>query len=124
MSLKETHDDLHTVPRRMLGPLTDIIAERERQEELKRAGKFPWSLADHVRWPTDDELRAGAQRGAFLRISPAEKLAVLAEEFGEASNEVCRSLAAPLRANALYAELVQVAACCLAWLEAIEDANP
>ena len=74
-----------------------ILSERLRQEKLMRAGKFPWTCAT---------------RNAL--VSKADKLSVLAEEFGE----VARAINDDDPAN-LKEELVQVAACCLAWLEAL-----
>ncbi len=72
-----------------------ITIERCRQETLKDEGKFPWPLADAA-------------------PSPAEKLAVLAEEFGEVAKAVCEGGRENLRE-----ELVPVAACCVAWLESM-----
>ena len=45
--------------------IREIVRERERQEELKNSGKFLWTCADPA-------------------IANPRKLAVLAEEFGEA----------------------------------------
>jgi hypothetical protein len=108
--------------------LADIHKERARQEQLRREGKFLWTCSD----PT---------------VNNAKKLAVLAEEFGEASREVVEELIASdksakslldLTAKALLdltgrvhdeeakaarerlrKELVQVAAVCVAWLESL-----
>lgn len=75
--------------------LVEVVRERKRQEALKAAGKFPWTCAD---------------------AAPASmKLAVLAEEFGEVARAVCEKDYKNLRE-----ELVQTAAVCLAWLEALE----
>jgi hypothetical protein len=88
------------------GPVADILAERVRQDRLKREGKFAWTCADAI----NDEFR----------------LAVLAEEFGEVSREVCELMVARCRgvhfdrAN-LRAELIQVAAVCLAWVEGLDS---
>lgn len=73
--------------------ILDIIEERVRQENLKAAGRFTYTCADST--PT-----------------LADKLAILAEEFGEVARAVCEGDKENLRT-----ELVQVAAVCLAWLE-------
>lgn len=79
-----------------------IDRERARQAMLKAAGRFPATCAD----PT---------------MPLGHKLAVLAEEFGEISYEVCEALAGhPAAASDLRAELVQVAAVCVAWIESME----
>lgn len=81
--------------------LCDVNKERWRQEDLKRDGEIPWSCADLV--------------------PDAEKLVVLAEEFGEVSREVCEGLSGkPTDVKALREELIQVAAVCVAWVEAID----
>jgi hypothetical protein len=100
--------------------VVEIINERRRQETLRETGKFLWTCSD----PT---------------ISNAKKLAVLAEEFGEASREVVEELIASDKGMKCLAEalgrihdeeakearaklrkeLVQVAAVCVAWLESI-----
>ena len=51
-----------------------------------------------------------------------ERLAVLAEEFGEASIEVCKAItpAGQERREGLREELIQVAAVSLAWVAAID----
>lgn len=102
--------------------LHDVREERFRQEALRRSGKFLWTCCDITR-------------------SNEEKLAVLAEEFGEISKEVVEGiikagklaltfprsdagqLASTLAAEVdelLRKELVQVAAVCVAWIEAID----
>lgn len=87
----------------------EIILERLRQEELREKGVIKWTLADAV-VPSSDEV-----------ILDAERLAVLAEEFGEVSQEVCRGLNnGVVDDQALRAELIQVAACCVAWIEHID----
>jgi len=83
---------------------TSIANERFRQERLKDQGKFPWTCA--AVGPTDEA-----------------KLAVLAEEFGEAARHVTEALIDRKRRDVknLYKELIEVAACCVAWCEALED---
>jgi hypothetical protein len=76
----------------------DIIAERVRQDALRDAGKFPWTLADD-----------------HVQSRPWEGVVPLGEEFGE----VCRALMDGTRAE-LRAELIQLAACCVAWVEGID----
>ncbi len=90
--------------------LKDIIAERDRQERLRDEGKFHWTCA------SADE-------------SNSDKLAILAEEFGETAKEVTeliinKNAAArvtnQLKRN-LYKELVQTAAVAVAWAEALRE---
>ena len=78
--------------------------ERFRQEALKSQGKFAWTCAEVG--PTDEA-----------------KLAVLAEEFGEAARHVTEALIDKKRRDVknLYKELIEVAAVCVAWCEALED---
>jgi len=97
--------------------LNEIGDERQRQEKLRREGKFLWTCAE----PHKDN---------------SQKLAVLAEEFGEIAKEVTeqiieldkyrkemlnhpkhRKLA---RIAALRKELIQVAAVCTAWVEGLD----
>lgn len=81
----------------------DIGRERERQEDLKAAGKFTFTLAD----PADC----------------GNKSAVLGEEFGEvccaALNVAGSSTDGPERGD-LRKELIQLAACAVAWVEALD----
>ena len=101
--------------------IREIVRERERQEELKNSGKFLWTCADPA-------------------IANPRKLAVLAEEFGEAAREVTEeiieydksgratdditgSLHDVAQAEArtrLRKELIQVAAVAVAWVEALD----
>jgi hypothetical protein len=101
------------------GPTGDILArvhtERYRQDDLKAQGKFPWSCADKMNPDTNGQ----------DAIKPAEKLAVLAEEFGEVSSIVCKLQANRDEAKAvsikkLQKELIEVAAVCVAWAESLE----
>lgn len=92
--------------------MSAIHAERMRQERLKAAGKFVFSCAD-----------AG--------ISDLGRLAVLTEEVGEVAHELNEQIGKPARRQAhfdsqarLRDELIQVAAVCVAWLEAIDDPKP
>ncbi len=81
--------------------LDDVITERLRQDRLKRTGKFEYTCAD-------------------AEPKPSQKLAILAEEFGEVAREVCVGLKHPINNPALYNELIQVAAVCVAWCECLQ----
>lgn len=85
--------------------LDDITRERLRQEELVQRGKFKWTCADH--------------RGSGLE---PEKLAVLAEEFGEVARLITETIIDPDRRDIgkLRAELIQVAAVAVAWVESLD----
>lgn len=86
--------------------LADVHAERVRQESLRISGKFTWTCED-------------------MGISDPEKLAVLAEEFGEVSRIVADHLiysrSLPETSKHLRDELIQVAAVCVAWCEALDE---
>ncbi len=109
-------------PRLQAKICNDIVQERHRQEHLLAQGKFPWSCDD-------------------LTVPDIKKLGVLAEEFGEVAKEaaqiqeqydrtwpgenedvVAESLARSVRRRRgrLRAELVQVAAVCVAWCESLD----
>lgn len=97
--------------------LLAIGNERSRQEKLKFDGKFLWTCADND-------------------ITHHEKLGVLAEEFGETAKEVVdygisidkcmkEKISFPLHRRLYFLkrireELIQVAAVCVAWCEAID----
>ena len=92
------------------GVMLEVIRERFRQEDLKEQGKFRWTCAD-VRDPNG------------VVIFDPDRLTVLAEEFGEVSHAVCDTMsqgALPGSEEKLRAELVQVAAVAVAWIEAID----
>lgn len=98
------------------GKVGDVLCwvnrERHRQECLKAQGKFPWSCADQIDPDSGRE------------ILLAEKLAVLAEEFGEVAEIVCklgakRAEADTVSLKMLRDELVQVAAVAVAWAESL-----
>jgi NTP pyrophosphatase (non-canonical NTP hydrolase) len=98
-------------------PYASIFGERARQEKLKSDGKFLWTCADKS-------------------VTHHEKLAVLAEEFGEVAREVVdynigvekyivEKLEFPPHRKLYFLkrireELIQVAAVCVAWCEAID----
>jgi hypothetical protein len=92
---------------RLVDVLEDVRDERYRQERLKKEGKFDTTCADQMR--------------------DCERLTVLAEEFGEVSREVCTEMGVNAASNDrrtfnLRAELIQTAAVCVAWVEAIDEA--
>jgi|SRR6185436_17802804 len=104
--------------------LSEVNEERNRQEELVRSGKFLFTCASD-------------------NLSPARKLAILAEEVGEAAKEVtdldieldkvasfrmapaarveCQQAARKKYLGRLRKELIQVAAVAVAWAESIEE---
>ena len=84
--------------------LDDARIEILRQDRLAREGKFGGT---HI-MPGGTDL---------------ERLAVLAEEMGEVSIEVCKGieLAGQVRRPGLREELIQVAAVALAWVAAIDE---
>ena len=77
--------------------------ECRKQELFKLAGRFAHSCAD-------------------VGVSDFERLAILAEEFGEVAHEVNETIGghAPLNREKLRKELVQVAAVCVAWLQGLD----
>jgi hypothetical protein len=101
--------------------LLEVNAERQRQEQLKESGKFLFSCAD---------------KG----LSETEKFVILSEEMGEVSSEVSElvinlskimkfasdkpiaieNAVKEYRAS-VRKELIQVAAVCVAWVEALSS---
>ena len=89
--------------------LSAVFAERLRQEDLRDAGRFAWTCSD----PTQLD---------------SEKLAILTEEVGEVAREICEMITTrdfekvikPESYRNLRNELVQVAACAVAWVEALD----
>ena len=98
--------------------LNDVSIERDRQEQLKKDGKFLWTCAD------------------LGMATYADKLAVLSEEVGEVAKEVVDLTIEQLKydkelldypthrrehkRDEIRKELIQVAAVCVAWCEAID----
>jgi NTP pyrophosphatase (non-canonical NTP hydrolase) len=88
----------------MTKAIRGIVAERDRQDQLKADGRFRFTCAD-------DEM------------SNVERLACLMEEVGEVAQEVLTQKGRRLARDAvgteeaLRAEITQVAAICVAWLE-------
>jgi len=92
--------------------LTEVFNERQRQEQLKQEGKFPWSCEDLFN-PDNHE-----------PIPFSEKFVVLAEEVGEVADIVCKLMARRKEAKGvsvdkLREELIQVAAVAVAWAESL-----
>ena len=87
--------------------LREVLAERERQEDLRAAGKFSFTCASAA-------------------ICAERKLPILAEEFGEVAREICElgqqcfdaAKTKGHRIN-LRAELIQLAAVAAAWVESL-----
>lgn len=79
--------------------------ERERQEQLLKAGKFLFTCSSPV-------------------VDPQRKLRVLVEEIGEVAEAIEKVEMEKLDAkNFLISELIQSAAVCVAWLESLEPAT-
>lgn len=102
-----------------------IFDERVRQEQLKAEGKFSFSLADMTRPRVNGELcprigYIGSPEKVSVNVTHAERLAVLGEEFGEVSKEVNEGVNRGTDLSKLRTELIQTAACCVAWLEALD----
>lgn len=90
---------------------TDIVlalvaAERERQEVLKRSGRFKHTCAD-------------------TGLTDAQKLCILTEELGEVARAVqeAADTAGDKHGKDLMEELVQVAAVAVAWVEGVMKAG-
>lgn len=84
--------------------LEDIRKERLRQEILKSEGRFKYTCADP-------------------EMTHMERLAVIAEEFGEAAHEVNETISGhhEMHVTNLRKELIQIAAVACAWVEAIDN---
>ncbi len=89
--------------------LQAINLERNRQDELKAQGRFAYTCADP-------------------QMSNPERLTVLGEEFGEVCHEVNEGIGSGRTVNVpkLRKELIQTAAVCMAWVEALDatSTNP
>lgn len=81
----------------------DVNDERHRQEELKEAGRFKFSCADK-------------------EMTDSEKFLVLSEEVGEVARALLNDhlLASDSKRRELRAELIQIAAVCVAWVECLD----
>src|SRR5690348_5499085 len=99
------------MPTRTDVALAAVAAERERQEERKRDGRFRYTCAD-------------------AEMALAEKFTVLGEEVGEVAREVLTNAGRRLARDtegtdaALYKELAQVAAVAVAWMESLLVDDP
>jgi heme exporter protein D len=88
--------------------LDEVLFERERQERLKDDGRFDYTLA------TND-------------LTYSDKLAVMQREMGEVAHTVYvpgdrrESLLSQQTKQRLREELIQVAACAVAWAESLEE---
>jgi NTP pyrophosphatase (non-canonical NTP hydrolase) len=84
---------------------SDVLTERDRQETLKAAGKFPYTCADP-------------------ELFHSERALILSEEVGEVARAILNDLkfATDGRPPNLRQELIQVMAVSLAWIEALDDA--
>jgi len=90
-----------TMTERLAQAVADVAIERRRQEDLKRQGRFAYTLADDG-------------------MTDFQRLACIAEEIGEVSR--CLLGRAGLTTDGgtdamLRAELCQVAALAVAWME-------
>ncbi len=85
-----------------------VLQERKRQDALKASGRFTYTCADQA-------------------MGDMEKLAVLTEEVGEVARALLEKsrLVTDIKATppALKTELIQVAAICVAWIEALNSAE-
>lgn len=86
-----------------------VLAERKRQNRMKAAGRFAYTLRD-------------------IQLGDTGKLAVLMEELGELSRAVMEihgltkhKKDGPELKNNLLNEVVQVCACAFAWIQCFED---
>jgi NTP pyrophosphatase (non-canonical NTP hydrolase) len=77
--------------------LGDLIQERWRQDRLHGAGRV---------------------------LNPTARLAILAEEFGEVAKEVMERVDGRGDVARLRSELVETAACAVAWIEQLDDQEP
>jgi NTP pyrophosphatase (non-canonical NTP hydrolase) len=86
--------------------LWDVSRERVSQDHAKATGRFLYTCADS-------------------ELSDVQRLAVLAEEFGEVSREVAEEVAGHYKdLEKLRKELIQTAAVCVAWVESIDERMP
>ncbi len=84
--------------------LSDITAERHRQDFLQATGKFDRGIDD-------------------ASLTDSDRLTILGEEFGEVAEHVADHIAKPSRpidVAGLREELIQVAAVAVAWVEYLD----
>ena|SRR3990167_8671199 len=74
-------------------------------------------------WRQDSLARAGKFGGTHILPSGPDhaRLAVVMEEVGEVAREINETLMGRENPGALSKELIQVAACCVAWAAALES---
>ena len=91
---------------RTLDVLSDVGVERERQEHLRRQGRFAYTCADPA-------------------VPNAAKFVILVEEIGEVAKETLTQPGDALAFDStgsqagLYRELIHVAAVAVAWAESL-----
>src|SRR5688572_1972987 len=90
-----------------VGIYSAIDSERKRQAE-KWGGRYQRGVGDCC----------------SLSVDPLVKMAVLSEEVGEVGRALLDSGTTAYCDEAVRAELVQVAAVAVAWLESLTDAEP
>jgi hypothetical protein len=90
-----------------VGIYSAIDAERKRQSE-KWSGKHAWGMGDC----------------SSLGVAPLVKMAVLSEEVGEVAKALLEGTDPWTTGDDLRAELIQVAAVAVAWLESLTGAEP
>lgn len=106
-ALLDERDTLPAGPTRLYSPRMEavmaVLKERERHDELKEAGRFPYTVAD----PVTNERR-------YL---------ILAEELGEVAREVqgLLGVAPDSDGSGLRNELIQVAAIAIGWVEGLDN---
>jgi hypothetical protein len=83
--------------------LRAITAERQRQEQLREAGKFEYTCADN-KFPNLPN----------VPVTHYHKMAVATEEVGEVAKAVNEG-----NTGELYKEAIQAAACFAAWAESL-----
>lgn len=88
--------------------LADLLNERVRQDVFVATGKFPWNCSN-------------------ANVPAGDKLMVVGEEFGEVSKAAYElthetdSGCSKRHIDNLRTELIQLAACAVAWVEAIDS---
>ncbi len=97
----------------------EVLAEISRQGQLKASGKFLWTCLDNAATRNGD---------SGVPVTNAEKLTVLAEEFGEVSKEVVDEMIALDRCKPageyeerIRKELIQVAAVAITWAASLSE---
>jgi NTP pyrophosphatase (non-canonical NTP hydrolase) len=68
--------------------------------------------------------RQDRKHGSGRVLNPTARLAILAEEFGEVAKEVMERVDGRGDVARLRSELVQTAACAVAWIEQLDSQDP